>query len=70
MYPPVLPGRIVARSGEQASNMTAQLNRMFEQWIRETPGEWLCLARRWPKEVERAAEQAAERSADRPRPRT
>ena len=39
----------------QARAMSTRLNSVFEQWIRATPGEWVCLARRWPKEVERAA---------------
>ncbi len=29
--------------------MTEALNRVFETWIRETPGQWLCMKRRWPK---------------------
>ena len=62
---PVVPGDPNAGAAEQAANMTQQLNRRFEQWIRETPGEWLCLARRWPKDVERAAEAAAQRQAAR-----
>ncbi len=59
LYPPVCPDDPTAAAAAQASNMTAQLNVLFEQWIREAPGEWLCLARRWPKDVERAAELAA-----------
>lgn len=66
LYPPVVADDGVDGAAAQASNMTAKLNRQFEQWIREAPGEWLCLARRWPKEVERAAEEAAEQSTDRP----
>ena len=57
-YPAVLPDDPSASAVEQAQNMTAKLNVLFEQWIRETPREWLCLARRWPKDVERAAETA------------
>ena len=62
----MVPDEGIEGAAAQASNMTAKLNRQFEQWIRETPGEWLCLARRWPKEVEREAEQAAAETA-RPR---
>ncbi len=59
LYPPVRADNPEAAAPVQAANMTAQLNVLFEQWIREAPGEWLCLARRWPKDVERAAELAA-----------
>lgn len=58
MLPPVRPTDPSASDAEQARDMTRQLNAIFEAWIRETPGEWMCLARRWPKDVERAAEQA------------
>lgn len=62
--PPVVADDPAASAAEQATSMTAKLNLVFEQWIRETPGEWLCLARRWPKETERAAEKTAlERAA-------
>jgi KDO2-lipid IV(A) lauroyltransferase len=29
--------------------MTTRLNELFESWIREEPGQWLCTKRRWPK---------------------
>jgi KDO2-lipid IV(A) lauroyltransferase len=58
MLPPVRPADQSASDVEQARDMTQQLNRIFEEWIRATPGEWMCLGRRWPKDVERAAEQA------------
>jgi KDO2-lipid IV(A) lauroyltransferase len=60
MYPPVRPDDATATAAEQATNMTVKLNRHFEEWVRATPGEWLCLARRWPKDVERAAAQSAQ----------
>jgi KDO2-lipid IV(A) lauroyltransferase len=63
MYAPVRPDDPAASVAEQAANMTAKLNVQFEQWIRETPGEWLCMRRRWPKDVERAAEQRARQRA-------
>jgi KDO2-lipid IV(A) lauroyltransferase len=31
-------------------SITTRLNQLFESWIREAPGQWLCLKRRWPKE--------------------
>lgn len=44
-----------AAPDEQALDMTTQLNARFEEWIRRTPGEWMCLARRWPKNLDKAA---------------
>jgi KDO2-lipid IV(A) lauroyltransferase len=58
MLPPVRPADPTASEAEQARNMTQQLIGIFEDWIRAAPGEWMCLARRWPKDVERAAVQA------------
>ena len=57
LYPPVRPDDPNASAAAQARDMTTKLNALFEDWIRATPGEWLCLARRWPKDVERAAEE-------------
>ena len=37
----------------QMLQMTTELNREFESWITQNPGQWLCLSRRWPKEIER-----------------
>lgn len=34
-------------------NMTGALNTMFENWIRDCPGQWLCMKSRWPKETRR-----------------
>jgi KDO2-lipid IV(A) lauroyltransferase len=34
---------------QAALELTARVNRLFEEWIRERPGEWLCAKRRWPK---------------------
>ncbi|HBO12744.1 MAG TPA: lipid A biosynthesis acyltransferase, partial [Halieaceae bacterium] len=34
---------------EQALDLSRQMNAQFEAWIRATPGEWICLKRRWPK---------------------
>ena len=28
--------------------LTAELNALFERWIRVHPGQWLCMRRRWP----------------------
>ncbi len=59
LHAPVVADEGIEGAAAQATNLTEKLNRQFEQWIRETPGEWLCLARRWPKEVEREAERKA-----------
>lgn len=34
---------------ERAIELSRRVNRHFEDWIRETPDEWICLKRRWPK---------------------
>jgi Kdo2-lipid IVA lauroyltransferase/acyltransferase len=31
--------------------VTTEMNRILEKWIRERPGEWLWLHRRWPREA-------------------
>lgn len=42
--------RVSGSTSQQATDMTEQLLALFEQWIRETPDQWLCFARRWPKD--------------------
>lgn len=32
------------------AELTAAMNATIERWVRETPGQWLWLHRRWPKE--------------------
>ena len=34
---------------ERILDLTQRLNLIFEGWIREYPGEWICLKRRWAK---------------------
>ncbi len=48
-YDPLVPADPDADPREQAVELTAQVNRAFESWIRETPSQWICLKRRWPK---------------------
>ena len=36
-----------------ALSLTVTMNRSVERWIREQPGAWLWLHRRWPKEAYR-----------------
>ncbi len=31
--------------------MMRRVNEHFEVWIREKPGEWMCMKRRWPKPI-------------------
>jgi KDO2-lipid IV(A) lauroyltransferase len=38
--------------------LTLEINRVIEAWIRERPGEWLWLHRRWPREIYREGEAA------------
>lgn len=38
---------------EQAARMTIKLNQEFERWIRYNPGQWLCMKRRWPRDIDR-----------------
>lgn len=30
------------------TQVTAAINRLFEDWIRQSPEQWLCMKRRWP----------------------
>lgn len=48
MAPLALPDPETPRKA-QVLDLTARLNGVFEDWIREDPGQWLCLKRRWPK---------------------
>jgi KDO2-lipid IV(A) lauroyltransferase len=52
---PVQPGTSDATQAEQALAMTAALMTRFETWVRSRPAQWMCLARRFPKELDKAA---------------
>lgn len=54
-YPPIRPDDPEASEMEQALQMTRQVNRLFEEWIRECPGEWFCSRRIWSKDARPAA---------------
>jgi len=41
-----LAGDDASRAGVLA--LSRRLNALFESWIRERPGQWLCMRRRWP----------------------
>jgi KDO2-lipid IV(A) lauroyltransferase len=49
VYDPLSAQQPDAPVEEQAMAMTVQINRYFEDWIREYPEQWICLKRRWPK---------------------
>jgi KDO2-lipid IV(A) lauroyltransferase len=51
-YDPVVPGDPQVPQEEQILQMSAQLNNRFEDWIRLTPGQWMCMSRRWPGSAE------------------
>ena len=55
VHEPVRPDPALASDKDQALQMTRDLNRLFEQWIRERPGQWLCIKRAWPKTLEPGA---------------
>ena len=47
----VFPPLPLPRGGDHHADVAAlmtQVNRMLEQWIRDRPGEWFWLHRRWP----------------------
>lgn len=47
--PPVPASSQTLDTDTLALEMTRNVNAVFERWIRENPGEWLCLKRRWAK---------------------
>lgn len=53
VHPPVVPRIADATPAAQARDMSAQVNALFEEWIAARPDQWLCLKRRWPKQVYR-----------------
>ena len=48
LAPLALPDPALPRK-ERIIDMTHRLNLIFEDWIREYPGEWICMKRRWAK---------------------
>ncbi len=49
VYDPITSEQPEASIDDQAAALTVQINRYFEDWIREYPEQWICLKRRWPK---------------------
>jgi KDO2-lipid IV(A) lauroyltransferase len=63
-YEPIRPRVDPADPRAAARDMTKQLLKLFEAWIRERPGEWWCGKRRWPdKAVPRVAKRGAPAAA-------
>jgi KDO2-lipid IV(A) lauroyltransferase len=50
-YEPLRPDDPDADELEQARQVTAKINRAFEDWIRQRPADWWCAKRRWPKDA-------------------
>ncbi len=51
VFPPVKPDDPTASANEQACQMTQRIHAYFEDWIRDTPDQWVCFGRRWPHEA-------------------
>jgi KDO2-lipid IV(A) lauroyltransferase len=49
VYDPMISEQPDSSLDEQAIVLSTQINRYFEDWIREYPEQWICLKRRWPK---------------------
>lgn len=50
---PIQPDPRASSDRVRAVQMTAELNQLFEQWIRERPQEWVCTKRAFPIESQR-----------------
>lgn len=48
-HAPVSPPENTTDEQQKVLAMTREINRLFENWITEQTGEWLCSKRRWPK---------------------
>jgi KDO2-lipid IV(A) lauroyltransferase len=49
VYEPLTSPDPEAPQKEQVVALTELIYRHFEDWIRQYPGQWICLKRRWPK---------------------
>lgn len=65
---PPLPVPEWGSDEEKVLEMTRRLNVLFESWIRERPGEWMCTKRRWSLREVRKAQAASALSADHEQP--
>lgn len=55
LHEPIQPDPALVSDKAQAIHMMTEVHRMFEQWIRARPHEWLCNKRAWPKDIVPAA---------------
>ncbi|ROO28452.1 lysophospholipid acyltransferase family protein [Salinisphaera japonica] len=51
IHPPITPADLQAPNDDQVLDMSRQINALFEREILARPEQWLCLKRRWPKQV-------------------
>lgn len=51
LCPPIRPANPDAPVAEQAAQMTQALSDHFEAWVRDTPDQWMCYGRRWPRQA-------------------
>ncbi len=51
IFAPVEPNPNIASPKDQAVQMMAEVNGLFEEWIRERPEQWLCTKRAWAKDM-------------------
>ena len=54
VHEPFRPDPALGSAKDRAVRMMAEVNRLFECWIRERPAQWLCIKRAWPKTLEPA----------------
>ena len=48
---PITVSDPAAEMAEQVTDVTTQMNQIYERWISEAPDEWIVLKRRWPREA-------------------
>lgn len=51
LHHPIRPDPDLASQKDQAVQMMGEINKLFEQWIRERPEQWLCTKRAWAKRI-------------------
>lgn len=52
IHPPIQPRAGAQSRNEKARDMSEQINQLFETLIERQPDQWLCLRRRWSKQVQ------------------